>query len=214
MGSTPTTPSRRYPACGLVYRTPAGDFYVRSHGDLPEIDAATWRLSVDGEGLGPLDLSLADLRALFPEATVTATMQCAGNRRADMRAVAPVSGDPWDAGAIGTADWTGVRLGDVLRAAGVTPERISTWPSKATTWSRAGPTASPFPRQGARRRDAAGLCDERGTAAARARLPGPCRRAGLRGGAQPEMAAAHHGAGPSVGPTRCKPTTTSCSRRT
>ncbi len=29
-----------------------------------------------------------------------------------------VSGDPWDGGAIGTADWTGVRLGDVLRAAG------------------------------------------------------------------------------------------------
>ena len=103
------------------YRTPAEDFYVRSHGDLPEIDAATWRLSIDGAGVGPLDLSLADLRARFPEATVTATMQCAGNRRADMRAVAPVSGDPWDGGAIGTADWTGVRLGDVLRAAGVAP---------------------------------------------------------------------------------------------
>ena len=30
------------------YRTAADDFYVRSHGDLPEIDASTWRLSVDG----------------------------------------------------------------------------------------------------------------------------------------------------------------------
>ncbi|GJD36397.1 molybdopterin-dependent oxidoreductase [Methylobacterium aerolatum] len=103
------------------YRTAADHFYVRSHGDLPEIDASTWRLSVDGAVAMPFNLSLADLRARFPEATVTATMQCAGNRRADMRTVAPVSGDPWDAGAIGTADWTGVRLGDVLRAAGVTP---------------------------------------------------------------------------------------------
>ena len=39
-------------------------------GDLPEIDAAAWRLSVDGAHVGPLDLSLADLRARFPEATV------------------------------------------------------------------------------------------------------------------------------------------------
>lgn len=105
------------------YRTPAEDFYVRTHGDLPDLDEATWRLTVDG-GTGPaLEVSLSDLRTRFPVAMVTATMQCAGNRRADMRAVAPVSGDPWDAGAIGTAEWTGVRLGDVLREAGVA-ERV------------------------------------------------------------------------------------------
>ena len=34
-----------------------------------------------------------------------------------------MSGDPWGAGAIGTAEWTGVRLGDVLRDAGV-DERV------------------------------------------------------------------------------------------
>ncbi len=101
------------------YRTPAKDFYVRSHGDLPDLDEAAWRLTIDGRTRIALELSLSDLRIRFPEATVTATMQCAGNRRVDMRAVAPVSGDPWDAGAIGTAKWTGVRLGDVLREAGV-----------------------------------------------------------------------------------------------
>ncbi len=102
-----------------AYRTPARDFYVRSHGDLPEIDPDSWRLIVDGAVGTALDLSLHGLRTRFPAVTVTATMQCAGNRRADMRAVAPVSGDPWDGGAIGTADWTGVRLGDVLRGAGI-----------------------------------------------------------------------------------------------
>ena len=30
----------------------------------------------------------------------------------------PVSGDPWAAGAIGNAKWTGVRLADVLRPSG------------------------------------------------------------------------------------------------
>lgn len=86
------------------YQTPAEDFYVCSHGDLPDLDQETWRLTVEGGAGLTLELSLHDLRTRFPEATVTATMQCAGNRRADMRAVAPVSGDPWDAGAIGTAE--------------------------------------------------------------------------------------------------------------
>ena len=47
-----------------------------------------------------------------------AAMQCAGNRRADMQLVGPTSGDPWAPGAIGNADWTGVPLIEVLRAAG------------------------------------------------------------------------------------------------
>jgi sulfite oxidase len=101
-----------------AYRTAARDFYVRSHGDLPKLDPDTWRLTVDGDVGTAMDFSLSGLRTRFREVTVTATMQCAGNRRADMRAVAPVLGDPWDGGAIGTADWTGVLLGDILREAG------------------------------------------------------------------------------------------------
>ena len=101
------------------YRTAARDFYVRSHGDLPELDPDTWRLTIDGDVGTAMELSLRDLRGRFRAVTVTATLQCAGNRRADLRAVAPVSGDPWEGGAIGTADWTGVRLGDLLRQAGV-----------------------------------------------------------------------------------------------
>ena len=83
-----------------AYRTAADDFYVRSHGDLPEIDAEGCLLTVDGAITTALELSLQGLRSGFPQVTVTATMQCAGNRRADMRAVAPVSGDPWDGGAV------------------------------------------------------------------------------------------------------------------
>ncbi len=94
------------------------DFYVRSHGNIPDLDEAEHRLRVTGRVAVPLDLSMDELRGRFPHRSVTATMQCAGNRRADMRQVRPVSGDPWAPGAIGTAEWTGVSLADVLRAAG------------------------------------------------------------------------------------------------
>lgn len=118
-GETPYNAEPPLDRLRAAYRTAADDFYVRSHGDLPEIEADGYRFTVDGAGSTALKLSLHDLQSRFPQVTVTATMQCAGNRRADMRAVAPVSGDPWDGGAIGTADWTGVRLGDVLREAGI-----------------------------------------------------------------------------------------------
>ena len=102
-----------------AFLTEQADFYVRSHGNIPDLDADSYRLTVDGMVATPLELSIADLKTRFAPVTVTAVMQCAGNRRADMLAVAPVSGDPWAPGAIGNAKWTGVRLADVLRAAGI-----------------------------------------------------------------------------------------------
>lgn len=98
--------------------TAQSDFYVRSHGNVPDLDEATYRLRVGGQVACPLDLSLAQLRRQFPQRTVMAVLQCAGNRRADMQAVCATSGDPWAPGAIGNALWTGVALADVLRAAG------------------------------------------------------------------------------------------------
>ena len=66
-----------------------------------------------------LSLSLEDLKTKFPRATVTTTMQCAGNRRAGLNRVKPAQGLAWDCGAIGTAVWTGVWLRDVLAEVGV-----------------------------------------------------------------------------------------------
>ncbi len=98
------------------------DFYVRCHGDVPQLDEATHRLRVDGLVATPLELSMATLRDRFAHRVVPAVMQCAGNRRADLQAVKPTSGDPWAAGAIGHAVWTGVALADVLKAAGAREE--------------------------------------------------------------------------------------------
>jgi DMSO/TMAO reductase YedYZ molybdopterin-dependent catalytic subunit len=63
-----------------------------------------------------LSLSLDDLRAM-PTASVTATLECAGNGRAFFDP--PVAGIQWAKGAVGNARWTGVRLADVLKRADV-----------------------------------------------------------------------------------------------
>lgn len=103
------------------FLTAQPNLYVRSHGNVPSLDPATYRLTLAGQVATPLDLSLADLKSRFPHHTVTATMQCAGNRRADLQQVRPTTGDAWSAGAIGNAEWTGIRLADLLDAATADP---------------------------------------------------------------------------------------------
>lgn len=93
------------------YLTPQAIFYVRSHGDVPQLDNEHKII------IGEQAWTRAELEQSFPIRTVTATLQCAGNRRADLQAVAATNGDPWGVGAIGNAEWTGVSLIDVLRAA-------------------------------------------------------------------------------------------------
>jgi len=97
-------------------------FYVRGHGAVPTPDPAGWRLKVDGLVERELKLSLGTLRQVFREHEVTATLQCAGNRRAGLVAVRDIPGEaPWGPGATGTATWTGIALADVLALAGVLP---------------------------------------------------------------------------------------------
>src|SRR4051794_17234373 len=95
-------------------------FYVRGHGAVPSIDPDAWRLRVHGLVERELDLSLATLREAFREQEVTATLQCAGNRRAGLMKLREIPGEaPWGPGATGTATWTGVALADVLKLAGL-----------------------------------------------------------------------------------------------
>jgi sulfite oxidase len=98
-------------------------FYVRGHGPVPEIDPRAWRLRIHGLVGRELELSLETLREALPERSVTATLQCAGNRRAGLAAVRDIPGEaPWGPGATGTATWSGVALSDVLALAGPLPE--------------------------------------------------------------------------------------------
>jgi DMSO/TMAO reductase YedYZ molybdopterin-dependent catalytic subunit len=98
--------------------TPNGRFYIRSHFDVPRLDTATWRLAVGGAVERPLRLSVPELRRL-PSRSSIVTMECAGNGRSFLDP--PTGGEQWGLGAVGTAEWTGVPLVEVLNNAGVRP---------------------------------------------------------------------------------------------
>ncbi len=95
-------------------------FYVRNHGDIPEIAAEDYALEISGMVENKITLSLAEIKQNFKIYSITATMQCAGNRRQEMIDVKEVPGEtPWLGNAISCAEWRGVRLADVLESAGV-----------------------------------------------------------------------------------------------
>lgn len=99
------------------YITPNDLFFVRNH--LPVPNPNTYTLEVTGEKSAGLKLTLEDLKTKFDHHTVTATIQCAGNRREELGQVKEVKGISWTGGAIGNATWTGVKLRDVLLYAGL-----------------------------------------------------------------------------------------------
>ena len=100
--------------------TPADIFYVRNHAPTPTPDVDGWRLQVDGLVERPLSLSLEALRNDFPRQEQEATLQCAGFRRQEMLDEENAGGALlWCSDAIGNGRWGGVRLRDVLEAAGV-----------------------------------------------------------------------------------------------
>ncbi|GFR42777.1 hypothetical protein Agub_g3739 [Astrephomene gubernaculifera] len=102
--------------------TPNDIFYIRNHLPVPHVDEKSYKLKVEGEGTRTLDLSLEELKTRFRKHNVTATVQCSGNRRNEMSRIKQVKGLEWDQGAIGTAVWGGVRLRDVLLAAGLSED--------------------------------------------------------------------------------------------
>ncbi len=104
--------------------TPNDWFFVRYHlPNIPQVDAATWRLSVGGESVEkPLELSLADLKRDYEPVKITAVNQCSGNRRGLSNP--HVAGVEWGYGAMGNADWKGARLKDVLAKAGLKKDAL------------------------------------------------------------------------------------------
>jgi sulfite oxidase len=102
------------------FLTPQERFFIRTHGSLPVVERESYRLVVNGLSQRGLEFSLEELRSRFPEQSITATLQCAGSRRNELAAVRPIPGEVlWKADPISTAIWRGVRLRDVLQAAGI-----------------------------------------------------------------------------------------------
>lgn len=103
-----------------TYHTPNDVFYVRNHLWVPETKAEDHKLTIelyDGE---EKVYSIDDLRTKFKQYTIDAVLQCSGNRRLHMsKGARKTNGLQWNIGAIGNAQWTGVRLRDVLKDAGM-----------------------------------------------------------------------------------------------
>ena len=91
--------------------TPTDDVYVIAHMGIARVDAAQWRLGVDGLVERPFELDYDTLTAL-PATDVTAVLECFGN---------PVEPDVATR-RVGNVVWRGVRLAELLQRAGVRPQ--------------------------------------------------------------------------------------------
>jgi len=106
--------------------TPREHFFVRNNGLAPDKTdkPGAWTFTVDGEVQKPLTLSLDDLRRKFKHHTYALQIECGGNGRAGL--YPPPKGNQWRFGAVGCARFTGVRLREVLNAAGLKKSAVYT----------------------------------------------------------------------------------------
>jgi DMSO/TMAO reductase YedYZ molybdopterin-dependent catalytic subunit len=104
--------------------TPNSKMFIRNNGLIPEnIDASTWTLTIDGESVKQTKTySLSELKSKFPQHTYQLTLECGGNGRSEFDP--PAKGNQWTVGAVSCANWTGVRLRDVLADVGIKDDAV------------------------------------------------------------------------------------------
>ena len=107
--------------------TPNELFFARNNSGSLDIDAADWRLRVDGDAASKqIELSYDDLLGM-PSKSVVAYLECGGNQRAMFQLVQgrTASGTQWKTGGISNGEWTGVPLRDVLTMAGIADNAVT-----------------------------------------------------------------------------------------
>lgn len=108
--------------------TPYERLFMRMNGLVPQTaldqDAEGWILTVDDEVETPLELTIDELKSRFETATRRLVIEYGGNGRAFFQPGA--SGNQWTVGVVGCPEWTGVRLADVLKVAGVKESAVYT----------------------------------------------------------------------------------------
>ena len=100
-----------------AFITPTERLFVRSHYGAPRAILPD-EVAVSGMVKSRTTMGRAEIGDL-EKVTVAALLQCSGNGRASFSPGAP--GVAWDRGAVGNAEWTGVRLRDILEKAGLDP---------------------------------------------------------------------------------------------
>lgn len=106
--------------------TPFGKFFVRNNGQIPDEakEPTKWEIAIDGEVNKPLKITLGELKSKYKPQTMRFVLECGGNGRSGFNP--PARGNQWTNGGAGCAEWTGVRLADVLKTAGVKSSGIYT----------------------------------------------------------------------------------------
>jgi DMSO/TMAO reductase YedYZ molybdopterin-dependent catalytic subunit len=106
--------------------TPTDKLFVRNNGQVPEMPAnpRAWKIRIDGEVNTPIEITLGDLMSRFENVTYQLMLECGGNGRSFFTPEA--RGNQWTNGGAGCPQWTGVRLADLLKAAGPKPSAIYT----------------------------------------------------------------------------------------
>jgi sulfane dehydrogenase subunit SoxC len=101
--------------------TPNGLHHARCHAGVPAIDPDRHRLLVHGLVDRPLSFGMDDL-VRFPSVSRLHFLECSGNTKFfDPRLIKPTWTVQDTHGQVSCAEWTGVRLADVLGEAGVRP---------------------------------------------------------------------------------------------
>jgi len=104
--------------------TPADKYFIRNNGLAPEkVDVADWTLTIKGESVKQVKTyKLDDLKKRFQHHTYQLVLECAGNGRAGY--YPKTSGNQWTLGGVGCAEWTGVRLKDILNDVGLKDDAV------------------------------------------------------------------------------------------
>ncbi|HVL36508.1 MAG TPA: sulfite oxidase [Burkholderiales bacterium] len=98
--------------------TPSHRMFIRNNLLTPAIDMHAHRLTIKGLVERELSFSVFDLARTFRSVSLQGMLECAGSGRSAYQPRA--SGTPWlETGGMGCPRWGGVRLRDVLNAAGV-----------------------------------------------------------------------------------------------
>jgi len=105
--------------------TPVERMFIRNNGIVPEekIDPNKWTLTINGESAKTSKTyTISDLKAKFKTYTYQLTLECGGNGRSGY--VPQTSGNQWSDGAVSCAEWTGVRLKDILQDVGIKSDAV------------------------------------------------------------------------------------------
>ena len=132
----PSTTYRRVPLAPhqrLDRITPTASCFVLAHMGVPKVDADEWSLTIDGLVRRPVTLDRAAL-AVLPQTQIESFHQCAG---APLRPDLPMR-------RVMNVVWSGVRLSDLLKRAGVLPQARFVWSYGLDSGSYEGHTVDAY----------------------------------------------------------------------